>query len=79
MSKIIRIIILTVLAFFALSSKSFSEKLNFQAWIDDLKTEAISNGIDSNMLDNALKGLTINERVIELDRNQPEFTLTLEE
>ena len=79
MSKIIRIIALTVLALFTLNSKSFAEQLDFQAWISDLKTEAISNGIDSNMLDKALKGLTVNERVIELDRNQPEFTLTLEE
>ncbi|MFP3983245.1 MAG: lytic transglycosylase domain-containing protein [Desulfurivibrionaceae bacterium] len=51
----------------------------FKDWLKDFKKEALSTGISANTLDNALTGIDYNSRVIELDRNQPEFKLTLSE
>ncbi len=52
---------------------------SFQDWIADLKAEALGKGISARTLDTALSGLRPVPRVIELDRHQPEFTLTFEE
>ncbi len=46
---------------------------DFTKWLDELRTEALSKGISSNTLDIALADLKPLKRVVELDRNQPEF------
>lgn len=48
----------------------------FAAWLDGLKAEAIGKGFDASTVEQALAGVEPIERVIELDRKQPEFTLT---
>ena len=48
----------------------------FDAWLADFKNEAITKGISKKTLDGALTGLKPIPRIIELDRRQPEFTLT---
>jgi membrane-bound lytic murein transglycosylase B len=48
----------------------------FGEWLAGLRQEALSLGIRSATLDAALAGVAPNPRVIELDRRQPEFTLT---
>ncbi len=53
-----------------------AETSDFDAWLDGLRREALAAGISSQTLDAALTGLTPVERVIELDRRQPEFTQT---
>lgn len=50
----------------------------FDTWLADLRAEAVEQGIRSEILDAALTGLEPIERVVQLDRNQPEYTLTLE-
>ncbi len=47
-----------------------------EQWLQELKTEAAAAGIRREILDEALDGITPIPRVIELDRKQPEFTLT---
>ena len=49
---------------------------DFSKWIKELRAEASSKGIRSATLDAALKGIKLIPRVVELDRKQPEFTLT---
>ncbi|WP_282608306.1 lytic murein transglycosylase [Pelagibius sp. Alg239-R121] len=49
---------------------------NFSVWLAALKQEALSKGISQGVLDSALKEVEPLARVIELDRRQPEFTLT---
>lgn len=49
---------------------------DFADWLDGLRREASEAGISAATLDAALTGLTPLERVIELDRRQPEFTRT---
>ncbi len=49
---------------------------DFAAFLADLRRQARSAGIPPAVLDSALAGLHPNARVIELDRHQPEFTMT---
>lgn len=51
----------------------------FDEWLTELKAEALENGISQEILDATFEGLTPNERVVELDRRQPEFTQTAEQ
>lgn len=48
----------------------------FAAWVEALRQEAMEKGISSGTLTLALADLKPIERVIELDRQQPEFTQT---
>lgn len=49
---------------------------DFDTWLADLKNEALKKGIGEATFDAALGDTRPIQRVIELDRNQPEFTLT---
>jgi membrane-bound lytic murein transglycosylase B len=46
----------------------------FNAWIRDFYRRALAEGIPQNVLDRELAGVGPNTRIIELDRNQPEFS-----
>jgi membrane-bound lytic murein transglycosylase B len=48
----------------------------FAEWLVELRAEALERGIQPATLDAALAGVEPIPRVIELDRSQPEFTLT---
>ncbi len=48
----------------------------FDTWLSELRAEALSKGFDTDVVTRALAGVTPIERIIELDRRQPEFTLT---
>lgn len=52
---------------------------DFAAWLDGLRAEALSRGIRPMTLDAALSDVKPIDRVLELDRRQPEFTLTFDE
>jgi membrane-bound lytic murein transglycosylase B len=49
---------------------------DFSHWIKELRADASSKGIRPATLDAALNGIKLIPRVVELDRRQPEFTLT---
>jgi len=51
----------------------------FDAWLTDVRAEARQNGISDAILDAALTGVQPIPRIIELDRNQPEFKLKVDE
>ena len=55
----------------ALGSDKFSD------WKERLRAEALEGGISAQTFDSAFKDVNLIERVVELDRKQPEFTLTL--
>jgi membrane-bound lytic murein transglycosylase B len=52
---------------------------SFQPFIAGVKAEAARAGIKQTTLDRAFAGVRVNQRVIELDRRQPEFTMTWEQ
>ncbi|MCP5278615.1 MAG: lytic murein transglycosylase [Thiobacillus sp.] len=49
---------------------------SFQTWLEGVRQEARSRGVDQAILDTALGGLEPIPRVLELDQRQPEFTDT---
>jgi membrane-bound lytic murein transglycosylase B len=51
----------------------------FETWLEALRREALSQEISAATLDAALTDAGLIPRVVELDRRQPEFTLTFEE
>ena len=56
-----------------------AQEEDFSAWLTDFRQAALSEGISSETLDAVLPGLTFRARVVELDRRQPEGTLTYAE
>jgi membrane-bound lytic murein transglycosylase B len=52
---------------------------DFATFVQELRTEALDKGIRAETLDGALGGIQHIDRVIELDRKQPEFTLSFDE
>lgn len=49
---------------------------SFQHWLEDYQQYAISQGIAPQVVKQAFERIQLNERVLELDRRQPEFTQT---
>lgn len=52
---------------------------SFEEFLSGLRADARRAGISQGTLDRALSGLRPNDRVLELDRRQPEFTQTWEQ
>ncbi len=50
----------------------------FTMWLKDFQKDAIAAGISRQTVDEAFTGLTPIAKIIALDRNQPEFKLTLD-
>jgi membrane-bound lytic murein transglycosylase B len=65
------------LCFFCAAQAGFAAD-SFENWLANFKSEAISQGLDSGLLDQALADIQPIDRVIELDRKQAEFTLTFD-
>jgi len=61
---------------FAVSAMPAWSEDGFAAFVDGVKAEARRTGIRDATLQQAFAGVQPNQRVIELDRRQPEFTLT---
>ena len=60
-------------------AQSASAAKDFADWLTDVRSEAEDRGIKPATLDAAFRGLKPIPRVIELDRKQPEFTLTFKQ
>jgi len=50
---------------------------DFSEWLAGVKREALQDGVSAETIEQALKKVTPNELVLKLDRNQPEFKLSL--
>jgi membrane-bound lytic murein transglycosylase B len=55
---------------------STAQTVEFKTWLKELRAEAFASGIREEILKSALDGVEQIPRVIELDRKQPEFSLT---
>jgi peptidoglycan lytic transglycosylase B len=62
----------------ALVSPARAAEPAFEAWLDGVRKDALADGISQATLDKALTGIEPIHRVVERDRNQAEFTLTLD-
>ena len=52
---------------------------DFGVWLQALRRDALADGVSKATVDAALTNVTLIDRVIELDRQQPEFTMTFQE
>lgn len=52
---------------------------DFATWLAGVRSDALAHGIKAETLDQALGGIAPIDRVLELDRKQPEFTLTFDQ
>jgi len=75
------IIQLFILIFLFSNSKVLiaSETEDFAIWLSNFQQKALELGITKQTLDLSFKNIEPNKRVIELDKRQPEFTITLDE
>ncbi|MFQ5773140.1 MAG: lytic murein transglycosylase [Kiloniellaceae bacterium] len=67
---------LAVLFFAVAGPAASAERPDFAAWLEGVKHDAAAAGISRATIESALSGLEPIERVLELDRRQPEFTQT---
>ncbi len=54
---------------------AYAQVPEFRVWLETLRLEAIDSGISAATVNIALANVALVERIIELDRNQPEFKL----
>lgn len=62
-----------------LASRAQAASQGFDAFLDGVRADARRAGVSQSTLNGALDGLRPNDRVLELDRRQPEFTQTWEQ
>ena len=74
-----RIIFASLVFFFIFNSPMVNAKENIDNWLQKLRLEALNKGIRKDTFDTAFKGFKPIVRIIELDRRQPEFTLTFQQ
>ena len=67
----------TILLFVIITNNLLANTEEFSVWIDNFKIRAEKSGISKTTIDETLNRVKLIPRIIELDRNQPEFTLTL--
>jgi membrane-bound lytic murein transglycosylase B len=75
----LRIIFASLALFFIFNSSIVSAKEDIDSWLQKLRLEALNKGIRKDTFDTAFKGFKPIVRIIELDRRQPEFTLTFQQ
>ena len=61
------------------TTAAISQEEGFAAWVAEFRQTALEGGISAETLDAVLPGLAFRSRVVELDRRQPEGTLTFSE
>lgn len=61
------------------SQTAFAAKKPFGEWLVDLKAEALTKGISQPIIDDAFKNVKFKEKIISLDRKQPEVTQTFQQ
>ncbi|WP_169545523.1 lytic murein transglycosylase [Sneathiella aquimaris] len=60
-------------------SSAVAAKKEFGLWLEELKAEAHANGISKPILDTAFRNVKFKEKIITLDRKQPEVTQTFQQ
>ena len=76
--KLINIYIGIVFLFIILPFNAYS-KISFYSFVDNISNQALKMGVSSKVIKEYKKKVSFIPRVIELDRSQPEFKLTLDQ
>ena len=74
-----RVLSFCAAAFAALqvSGAALAQTSDFETWLEGFRAEAAAAGIRSDVIDAAFVGVTINDRVYELNDDQPEFARSI--
>ncbi|MEO3431747.1 lytic murein transglycosylase [Inquilinus sp. CAU 1745] len=64
------------LLWLAVAPAAMAQQVPFGEWLRGVRAEAAAQGVSDQILDTAFSGLEPNPRVIELDRAQPEGSIT---
>ncbi|NOX81451.1 MAG: lytic murein transglycosylase [Alphaproteobacteria bacterium] len=68
-------VLFAIFALWAASvAPSMAQNPNFTTWLEGFRAEATAAGISAEVFDAAFEGVSVNERVYELNDNQPEFS-----
>ncbi|MCF8534134.1 MAG: lytic murein transglycosylase [Reyranella sp.] len=59
-----------------LAGPAFAQSGDYRECLQTIKTEAMRQGVPAGVADKAFQGLTPDQKVIDLDSRQPEFSLT---
>ncbi|WP_241973884.1 lytic murein transglycosylase [Aliidiomarina iranensis] len=70
--------LLAALALFSSSPAQANDAEGFPAYVETLKAEALAHGISAETIERAFEDVSFYERAVTADRNQPEFTITLD-
>ena len=80
MTKKIWLLLIPLLCSLITPSPTLAQKKkSFEAWLADFRSEAAAKGISQATLQSALSKVQYLPKVIELQKNQPEFKFTVEE
>ncbi|MSO75679.1 MAG: lytic murein transglycosylase [Alphaproteobacteria bacterium] len=69
----------TAAGILSMAPRVMAAAADFASWLRDLEREAAERGISGRTLASALTGVSPIARILELDRRQPEVTLTFEQ
>jgi len=76
LSRILLLAAMTALFAGPAPAPSYAQGGDFQACLQNIKAEALRQGVPTDIADRAFQGLTPDQKVIDLDSRQPEFSLT---
>ncbi len=68
-----RILLVLLLVLAVVAPAAAQEAAGFAQWVQSMRAEAQQQGVNAAVFDRAFAEVRFNERVIELDRHQPEF------
>jgi membrane-bound lytic murein transglycosylase B len=74
--KVIPIAATTALLAFPAAAPLHAQGADFQSCLQNIRAEATRQGVPVPVIDTAFRGLTPDQKVIDLDSKQPEFSLT---
>ena len=60
----------------ALASAPALAQTDFQACLQNIRSDALQQGVPASVIDGGFRNLTPDQKVVDLDSRQPEFTLT---
>ena len=78
-SRLLYLPVLAIVMAVSGSPAAFAAEMSFQQWLGGDRAEGLKRGLKPATLESALTGIEPIPRVIELDRRQPEFTLTFDQ
>jgi membrane-bound lytic murein transglycosylase B len=61
------------------SPLAMGQEVSFDSYVDQLKTEAIEQGVSANIVESAFKNVQFKKKAVVADKNQPEKKITLDE